>query len=262
MEDDEMNLENEEVLEQDEELEEDEDVIELDDITEEDEDANADDDEQEDNEEQEDDETDYKALYEAEQKKRKDLQSALNSERKQRKQSVKKSDITATSTYKDLVAKGIDSDVAEAIAKSVEKRSEETTSQIEDLKFEAAMIKASKKTGFEDIEDYAEDIRPFVDKGLSIEQAYYVAVGEKGKTNTKAEIERQIEAKMKNQKAKSKIQKIDTTGGSGSIKTKETYSAMDIKMAKAFGMSPKEYADYKNINSEKDYQKMKSKNKK
>lgn len=261
MEDDEIIL-DEDVLE---EGQEDEDTIDLDGILEDEEDEEEQDESTEeenieDEEEQDDDtdEVDYKALYEAEQKKRKDLQNALNSERKSRKKS-KEVSVANSETYKDLVSKGIDADIAEAIAKSVEKRSEETTSQIEDLKFEASIVKASKKPGFEDIEEYAEDIRPFVDKGLTIEQAYYVATGERGKTNTKAEVKRKIEAKLQNQKAKSKIKDVDTSGGSGDIKSAERYSSIDIQMAKAFGMSTKDYVNFKKINSEKDYEKMKSK---
>lgn len=254
----EINLE-EDVLELDEELIDNEDAIDLEETndneeTDEEQEIENQDDESEEIEE----ELDYKAMYEAEQKKRKDLQNALNSERKQRKKSVKESDVTLSETYRNLIEKNIDSDIAEAIAKSIEKRTAETTSQIEDLKFEASIVKTSKKAGFEDIEEYSEEIRPFVDKGLTVEQAYYVAVGEKNKTNTKAEVKRQIEAKLKNQKAKSLIQKIDTTGGSGSINSKEKYNSMDIKMAKAFGIPIEEYVNYKNINSEKDYLKMKN----
>jgi len=206
----------------------------------------------EEDEEQE-DEVDYKALYEAEQEKRNKLQKALNAERKMKKAPKKEE----SSIYKQLVASGVD----ESIAKTLAETSDKSRDELDEVRFELSLSKASKKSGFEDIEEYAEEIRPFVDKGLTVEQAYYVATGEKQKINTKAEIKRQLEAKMKNQKIKNKVQKVDTSG-SASVKSSVKPSSLDIKLARAFGMSIEEYQAYKGIESQADYQKLKNKNKK
>lgn len=199
-------------------------------------------------EEEEQEEVDYKALYEKEQEKRNNLQKALNAERKMRKTPKKES-----TTYKQLVASGVD----ETIAKTLAETSDKSRDELDELKFELSLSKASKKNGFEDIESYAEEIRPYVDKGLTVEQAYYVATGEKSR-NTKAEIQRQVEAKIKNQKIKNKVQHVDTTG-SASVKSSNKPSSLDIKLAKAFGMSMEEYEAYKGIESQADYNKFKNK---
>ena len=206
--------------------------------------------ETEEEEVEEEQEIDYKALYEAEQEKRNNLQKALNAERKMKKAPKKEE----SSTYKQLVASGVD----ETIAKTLAETSDKSRDEIEELKFNLAISKASKKSGFENIEDYAEEIRPFVDKGLSVEQAYYVATGERQSGNTKAEIQRTIEAKMRNQKIKNKVQKVDTTGSarkSDSVKP----SSLDITLARKFGMSIEEYQAFKGIDSQADYQKFKNK---
>lgn len=201
-------------------------------------------------EEEEQEDVDYKALYEAEQEKRNKLQKALNAERKMKKAPKKEE----SSTYKQLVASGVD----ESIAKTLAETSDKSRDELEELKFELSLSKASKKKGFEDIESYADEIRPFVDKGLTVEQAYYVATGERQKINTKAEITRQIEAKMQNQKIKNKVQKVDTTG-SASVKETNKPSSLDVKMAKAFGMSIEDYEAFKGVESQADYQKLKNK---
>ena len=245
---------NDELLEEQEGLEDgQEDAIEID--VETDDEATEVEEETETEVDDESEEVDYKALYEQEQEKRNKLQKALNAERKLKKTTTKV-DVTETSTYKQLVANGVE----ESIAKTIAETSDKSSSKQKDLEFELALLKTSKKSGFEDVESFADDIRPFVDKGLTVEQAYYVAVGEKQGTNTKAEIARQVEAKLKNQQIKNKISKVDTTG-SASVTNSKKASATDIAMAKAFGMSIEEYTALKGIDNIDAYQKFKNKKK-
>ena len=257
MSNDEIEL-DEELFEDNEGLEdnqENEETIELD-VDENDEEETEEEEVEENDESETDEEIDYKALYEAEQEKKNKLQKALNAERQSKKMKTKETDVTENSTYKELVASGVD----KAIAKTIAQNSNNNNSEIADLRFELQLTKVSKKSGFEDIEEYADEIRPFVDKGLTVEQAYYVATGEKQRTNTKAEIARQVEAKMKNQKLKSKVQKVDTNG-SASVSNSKKPSSMDITMAKAFGMSIEEYEALKGIDNIEAYQKFKNKKK-
>lgn len=240
-------IEIEDVLEEQEGLEDNQEKVEE---TETEETEEVEESETEEEEVEEEQEIDYKALYEAEQEKRNNLQKALNAERKMKKAPKKEE----SSTYKQLVASGVD----ETIAKTLAETSDKARADVEELKFNLAISETSKKSGFEDIGEYVEEIRPFVDKGLSVEQAYYVATGERQKGNTKAEIQRQIEAKMRNQKIKNKVQKVDTTG-SASAKETNKPSSLDVKMAKAFGMSIEDYEAFKGVESQADYQKIKNK---
>lgn len=247
---------NDELLEEQEGLEDgQEDAIDIDVETDEEELTDVEEETETEVDDESEEEIDYKALYEQEQEKRNKLQKALNAERKLKKTTTKV-DVTETSTYKQLVANGVD----ESIAKTIAETSDKSSSKQKDLEFELALLKTSKKSGFEDVESYAEEIRPFVDRGLTVEQAYYVAVGEKQGTNTKAEIARQVEAKLKNQQIKNKISKVDTTG-SASVSNSKKANPTDIAMAKAFGMSVEEYVALKGIDNIDAYQKFKNKKK-
>lgn len=194
------------------------------------------------------------------------LLKALNAERKQRKQLQKqlkennKSTITKKSTYDTLIEQGVDKELAKTLSDAIEKPDD----RVADLQFSNDLLRVSRKPGFEDIEDYAEEIRPFVDKGLTIEQAYYAATGElKKSSNTKSEIRRELEAKMKNQKLKSSILDIDTNSTAAETKTKKVqYSQLELAAAKAAGISIEEYKAFQklsNVNDYENYKKSKSK---
>ena len=138
------------------------------------------------------------------------LLKALNAERKERKklqkqlkESTKSKETTKEkSTYDTLVEKGVDEELAKTLSEAIDKPDD----RVAELQFNNDLLRVSRKPGFEDIEDYSDEIRPFVDKGLTIEQAYYAATGGiKKSSNTKSEIKRELEAKMKNQKIKSSV---------------------------------------------------------
>ena len=195
------------------------------------------------------------------------LLKALNAERKQRKQLQKqlkensKSETTKKSTYDTLIEQGVDKELAKTLSDAIDKPDD----RVANLQFSNDLLRVAKKPGFEDIEEYAEEIRPFVDKGLTIEQAYYAATGElKKSSNTKSEIKRELEAKMKNQKIKSSILDIDTNSTATETKTKKVqYTGLELAAAKAAGMSIEEYKAFQKFSSVNDYENYKkSKSKK
>ena len=174
------------------------------------------------------------------------LQKALNAERAKRKQLEKQIKALqrsgGKSTFDKLKENGVDEELAKTLSEAIDKPNDE----VADLKFTSDLLRLSKRPEFADIENYAEDVRDFVDKGLSIEQAYYAATGGKKRNeNTRSEIKRELEAKMKNQKQKAEILDIDTNSNvsiseQGALK----YSATELAMAKAAGMTIEEYKSY------------------
>ena len=191
--------------------------------------------------------------------KERNLLKALNAERSKRKalEQQIKSKKTETSTYDELIKAGIDEELAKTLANAVAKPSKD----VAELRVENEILKLSKKSGFEGIEEYADDIKSFVDKGLTVEQAYYaVSGGKKTTKNTTAEIQRQLEAKMKNRKIKQEVLNVEHTGGSANIvEKKQKYSSLEAAAANAAGMSIEEYLAYKNIDNAKDYEAYKKK---
>lgn len=182
------------------------------------------------------------------------LLKALNKERKLRKEAEKKAKIKKQeekikSAYDELIESGVD----ENIAKTISKIAQEPMQKLQNMEFENALLKLSKKTGFEDVEDYAEDIKSFVDKGLTIEQAYYALTGGKKSKTTKAEIQRQVESKLMNKAKRDNALNIDTSGSTkADVKEEVKYSAEEIAIARASGMSIEEYIAYRDINSVND----------
>ena len=77
------------------------------------------------------------------------------------------------STYDALIEQGVDEPLAKTLSKAIDRPDK----QIADLQFNSDLLRTSKKEGFADIENYADEIRAFVDKGLTIEQAYYATTG-------------------------------------------------------------------------------------
>lgn len=205
--------------------------------------------------------------------KEKSLERGLNKERKQRKEAEKKakeleqrikaledaSKEPEKTTYDTLLESGVDESIAKSIASAIDNKkdnSKELEKEIAELKFEKSLSAKSKEEGFEDIEEYAEEIKELVDKGLSIEQAYYATSYDKPKTiNTKREIERKIEAKMQNNNAKKEIlgNSNSNVGASTNNTQKLNLSKMEYAVAKMAGMTPEEYSAVKGMNSVKDY---------
>ena len=206
-------------------------------------------------------------------KKKKSLERGLNKERKQRKEAEKKarelesrikaledaSKKAEKSTYDTLIESGVEENIAKSIASAIDNKkdnSKELEKEIAELKFEKSLSAKSKEEGFEDIEEYADEIKELVDKGLSIEQAYYASSYDKPKTiNTKREIESKIEAKMQNNNARKEIlgNTNSNVGASTNSTKKINLSKMEYAVAKMAGMTPEEYAAVKGMDSVKDY---------
>lgn len=210
--------------------------------------------------------------------KEKDLERALNKERKQRKESQKKAKeledrIKALeeatkkpekTTLDTLIESGVEEGIAKSIASAIDNKKDNTSKlekELADLRFERNLSAKSKEEGFEDIEEYADEIKEFVDKGLTIEQAYHALSYDKPTSNTKREIERTIEAKMMNQNAKKEMlgNTNSNVGKSTDTKAKVNLSKNEYLVAQIAGITPEEYAAMKNVNSNKDYKKLKKK---
>lgn len=212
-------------------------------------------------------------LQEEKTEKEKSLERGLNKERKQRKEAEKKakeleqrikaledaSKEPEKTTYDTLIESGVEESIAKSIASAIDNKkdnSKELEKEIAELKFEKTLSVKSKEEGFEDIEEYAEEIKELVDKGLSIEQAYYATSYDKPKAiNTKREIERKIEAKIQNNNAKKEIlgNSNSNVGTSTNNTQKLNLSKMEYAVAKMAGMTPEEYSAVKGMNSVKDY---------
>lgn len=203
------------------------------------------------------------------------LKKGVNAERKRRKEAEKKNkELEAKikaleeanktpqkTTVEELVESGIDEDIAKTIAKAIDKKQEgskKTEQELADLKFKYSLSEVSKKDGFEDIEEYSDEIKDLVDKGLTIEQSYYAVTGGNNKSiNTKSEIERKVEAKLENKQARKEIlgninSSIGTTNNPNSQKVKAT--AEEVAIAKAAGMSIEDYLAIKGMDNVKEYE--------
>ena len=204
------------------------------------------------------------------------LQRGLNKERRLRKEAEKKNkEIEARlkaleeankepekSTYDTLIEGGIDEEVAKSVAKAIDSKQTNTKGlekEIAELRFKDSLNAKSKEVGFEDILDYADEIKDLVDKGLTIEQSYHALNYDKPQTkNTKSEIERKLEAKMQNNNArKEMLSGINSNSGASKNNNKVNLSATEKAIAAAAGMTVQEYEAYKNMQSNRDYTKYK-----
>lgn len=218
---------------------------------------------EEENEEQENEKTE----------KEKSLERGLNKERQKRKEAQKKAKeleerIKALeeankkpekTTLDTLIESGVEEGIAKSIASAIDNKkdnSKKLEEEIAELRFEKDLTAKSKEEGFEDIEEYADEIKELVDKGLSIEQAYYATSYNKPNTvNTKREIERKLEAKMQNNNAKKQIlgNTNSNVGASSNSNHKVNLSKEEYAVARAAGITPEDYAAVKGMGSIKDY---------
>lgn len=204
------------------------------------------------------------------------LKKGVNAERKRRKEAEKKNkELEAKikaleeanktpqkTTVEELIESGIDEDIAKTLAKAIDKKQEgskKTEQELADLKFKYSLSEVSKKDGFEDIEEYSDEIKELVDKGLTIEQSYYAVTGGNNKSiNTKSEIERKVEAKLQNKQIRKEIlgninNSIGTTNiSNNNQKVKAT--AEEVAIAKAAGMSIEDYLAIKGMDNVKEYE--------
>lgn len=165
-------------------------------------------------------------------------------------------------TAEELIENGVDEEIAKTIGSAIDKKQGGSSSiekEFADLKFKYSLSEVSKKDGFEDIEEYADEIKNLVDKGLTVEQSYYALTGGNSKTsNTKSEIERKMEAKLENKQARKEIlgninSNIGATNKSNNKQTPKA-TAEEVAIAKAAGMSIEDYLAVKEMDSVKEYE--------
>lgn len=208
------------------------------------------------------------------------LQRGLNKERRLRKEAEKKNKEfearlkaleeankePVKSTYDTLIEGGMDEEVAKSIAKAIDSKQTNTKGlekEIAELRFKDSLNAKSKEEGFEDILDYADEIKDLVDKGLTIEQSYHAVSYDKPTVNTKSEMERKFEAKMRNNNARKEIlgNINDNSSATHNSSNRVKLTATEKAVAAAAGMSAEEYAAMRDMDSVKDYNSYKSKKK-
>lgn len=214
---------------------------------------------------------------------KKSLQDGINAERRKRKEAEKKAkkleaeikalkekDRTPEKSALDtLIESGIDETVAKSVAKAIDSNKTDTSKlekELADIRFERDLTAKSREKGFDDILDYADEIKDLVDKGLTIEQSYYATVGTKARTrDTKSEIERKLEAKMQNNATRKEIlgglssnvgASVNSTGSS--IKATPEEKALAV----AAGMTIEEYVALRDMGTTKEYENYKNRKKK
>lgn len=201
------------------------------------------------------------------------LKRGVNRERKARKEAERKNkeleariaaleEATKTptkTTLEELVESGIDEGVAKSIAGAIDKKqsnSKKVEQELADMKFKLELSEKSKESDFSDIMDYEDEVKDLVDKGLTIEQAYYALNYDKKQTvNTKSEIERKVEAKMQNNQARKEILgNINSNAGvAPNTEAKPKATATEIAAAKMAGIDINDYLAAKNADSIKQY---------
>lgn len=202
------------------------------------------------------------------------LKRGLNKERKARKEAEKKNKefeariaaleeatkANKKTTLEELVESGVDESIAKSIASAIDKKqtnSNKVEQELADMKFKLELSEKSKESNFSDIMDYEDEVKDLVDKGLTIEQAYYALNYDKKKTvNTKSEIERKVEAKMQNNQARKEILGNINSNAGGAVSNSENTpkaTATEIAAARMAGISINDYLAAKNADSIKQY---------
>ena len=203
------------------------------------------------------------------------LKRGVNRERDRRKKAEKKNkeleariaaleekmQTPTKSTLDKLLGSGVDESIAKSIADAIDEKqsnSNKVEQELADMKFKLELSEKSKESNFSDIMDYEDDIKDLVDKGLSIEQAYYALNYDKKEKNVnmKSEIERKVEAKMQNNQARKQILgNINSNAGGAVSNTENTpkASSAEIAAARLAGIDIKDYLAAKNADSIKQY---------
>ena len=162
------------------------------------------------------------------------------------------------STYDMLIDGGIDEEVAKSVSKAIDSQKTDTSKlekEIANLKFQNSLKALSKQEGYEDIEEYSDEIKDLVDKGLTIEQSYHAIAYDNPHTrNTKSEMQRKLERKMQNNNARKEIlNNINNNSGAANNSTKIKISNDEKQFAAAAGMTPEEYVEMRDLESIDDY---------
>lgn len=202
------------------------------------------------------------------------LQKSLNYERNKRKAAEKEnkkleariakleeaSKANEKSTYEELIATGMDENIAKTIAQSIDKKTQASSDiekKLADVTFRNELLEKSKDSEFDDILDYEDEIKTLVDKGLTIEQSYYALNHENHKThNTNSEIERKVEAKMQNNQTRKQILGNINSNAGGAVDTtkqKSKATAAEIATARMAGIDIDDYIAARDANSFKQY---------
>lgn len=200
-----------------------------------------------------------RALRKAADKKNKELEARLEALEKANKEPEK-------STYETLIEGGIDEEVAKSVSKAIDSRRTDTSKlekEIADLKFDNSLKALSKEEGYEDIEDYADEIKDLVDKGLTIEQSYHAVAYDKPQTqNTKSEMQRKLEVKMQNNNARREIlQNANNNSGAANNSKTIKLTVAEKEAAAAAGMTPEDYAALRDMEDINQYNSYKSRKK-
>lgn len=202
------------------------------------------------------------------------LKRDINKERRARKDAVKRNKeleariaaleeatkVNKKTTLEELVENGVDESIAKSIAAAIDKKqsnSNKIEQELADMKFKLELSEKSKESNFSDIMDYEDEVKGLVDKGLTIEQAYYALNYDKNKiVNTKSEIERKVEAKIQNNQARKEILGNINSNAGGVVSNNESKpkaSAAEIAAARMAGIDINDYLAAKNANSIKQY---------
>ena len=203
------------------------------------------------------------------------LKRDINKERKARKEAVKKNkeleariaaleeatNSNKKTTLEELVESGVDESIAKSIAAAIDKKqtnSNKFEQELDAMRFKLELSEKSKESNFSDIMDYEDDIKDLVDKGLSVEQAYYALNYDKKEKNinTKSEIERKVEAKMQNNQARKEILGNINSNAGGAVSNSENTpkaTATEIAAARMAGIDINDYLAAKNADSIKQY---------
>lgn len=200
-----------------------------------------------------------RALRKAAEKKNKEFEARLEALEKANKEPEK-------STYETLIEGGIDEEVAKSVSKAIDSRKTDTSKlekEIADLKFDNSLKALSKEEGYEDIEDYADEIKDLVDKGLTIEQSYHAVAYDKPQTqNTKSEMQRKLEVKMQNNNARREIlQNANNNSGAANNSKTIKLTGAEKAAAAAGGMTPEDYAALRDMEDINQYNSYKSRKK-
>lgn len=203
------------------------------------------------------------------------LKKGVNFERKKRKEAEKKNKelearITALeqnakskekSTLDELLEAGVEESIAKAIAAGIDKKqsdNKKVEKELADLKFQNTLLEKSRDKNFENIMEQADEVKELVDKGLTIEQAYYALNYTRLKEepqNTKTEIQRKVEAKMQNNQERKEILNNANSNAGGAVNNSNTpkASSAELAMARLAGMSIEDYLAAKNSDNLKAY---------
>ena len=170
-------------------------------------------------------------------------------------------------TKKKLDELGLDESIAETLA-SLINNSKSKADNVEALvnrKFRDLEFENLKSDPFySDAEEHREELEEMAEKtGMSVRQCYNALFGDKKFKLSQAELRSQIEQEvLANIKKRQEYGNIDTTeNGNTEVKSKLKLTKDEVSFAKAAGMTPAEYAAFKNAKDVSQFEKILKKKK-